>query len=490
MSLGDVGSSALRELWELLDEVQEAGFSLNPLDLVDNIRAIGELIQRVWTIASEPPAGDVEQIEAAAQVWRQVSGAMDDHAGGLRAIDVAQVWSGEAASACTLTVRRLATRYDDAVPLAQDAYRALISYADLIGDAQRLHSGVGDRLQAARGQLHWCAPWDIPDMISGVVDTLVDAIRTAIDAYQMADTAAEDCCAALERVADRMPFPEALAPGMSAFELMNVLSAREGQRPLVGDVVARASAQYDTLSAEDRARVDALMETAPSERHQAWILAAMAAGTSVDDLTTFAERIGEESSADLTRLLDPTAHQLVQQSGTTCGSASLVMAHMLNDPVYALSVLDPEETINERLKAEEETVHARTNDWTNESGLTMPWPTRLGTMPWGAAEEMNGAAGVDGTGYGATMVDSDSADDRQEAYDALNRAVADGRSAPVFVGNETLPRHVVLCIGRTDTGLQFYEPGCGGIVEVSEEDFVNGDVNLGGWDRPWAIVTP
>jgi hypothetical protein len=308
---------------------------------------------------------------------------------------------------------------------------------------------------------------------------------------------------------------------MSAFELMNVVSAAQGKRPLVGDVARRAAERYESLGEGAREVVDRLLAAAPSPEHRAWILAALASGASLETLANFAERIDGVDASGLAAILDPTQVKLVQQSDTTCGSASLVVARMLNDPVYALKVLaghdattgqdvpvpelddlprktleadgvaetDAEYALRARFHEAELQAKARTNDTVGTDGeRTLPWPDALGTSPWGAAEEMNGVAG--GDGYGVKLVDSGSPDDRQQAYDTLERAGRDGRPAPVYVGDGTSPRHVVLVVGAGDGTLQVYEPGSGMTVTVTEDAFVRGDVNLGGWGKPWAVVAP
>ena len=92
--------------------------------------------------------------------------------------------------------------------------------------------------------------------------------------------------------------------------------------------------------------------------------------------------------------------------------------------------------------------------------------------------------------YGVSMVDSSSPVDRQQAYDALEVAGRDGRPSAVYVGDGTSPRHVVLVVGAGDGTLTVYEPWDGRTVTVTEEQFVSGDVDLAGWERPWAVVTP
>ena len=497
MSASDVGGAVVRELWRMLDEIQEMHFSLDPRDLLHNIGVLGAMIERVWTIASQPPPGAPGDIEAVAGLWRDVSAANQTHADDLRTMDVAAVWSGPAADGCTATVRRLADRFEQASPLAGRASRALLDLADEIRAARRRHAEMGDHLRAAANRLAAGASWDVVDLLRDVAEELVEAVRAAIDAYQIADRAAATCAAVLRGVADQMPFPDTAVPGMSVFELMNVI-ATPGDRPLVGDVAQRAADRYAQLGEGAQQVVDDLLASARSPEHRAWLLAALASGASLETLANFADRIGEVDEAGLAELLDPTVHRLVQQTSTTCGSASLVVARMLNDPVYALEVLGGYDattgttdagTIEERFAAAELEAKARTNDSVGSDGeRTLPWPDAIGTSPWGAAEEMNGTAG--GDGYGVALVDSDSPSDRQQAYDALERAALDGRPALMYVGDGTIPRHVVLVVGSTDTGLLVYEPGGGGVVEISERDFVSGDTSVLGWGRPWAVVAP
>ncbi len=105
----------------------------------------------------------------------------------------------------------------------------------------------------------------------------------------------------------------------------------------------------------------------------------------------------------------------------------------------------------------------------------------VGRARWGTAG---------GSGYGVSLIDSDSATDRQDAYDQLERAVRDGKPAVVYSGNDMSPRHVVLVVGSENGSLTFYDPADGVTHTVTEEDFVSGDVDMGGWARPWAVVAP
>lgn len=498
MSAGDVAGAVVRDLWALLDEIQEMGFSFDPRDLVHNIGVLTAAIDRAWTVATDPPPGDPAAIEAAAALWRSAARSHRAQADDLTAFDVASVWHGTAAVACAATVRRLAGRLEDASALADRASKALEDHENEITRARRRHGEVGGHLRAAARRLGRCAPWEIPDMLGDVVEELVGALRAAIESYEIAGASETTCSASLRGISDGMPFPDAVGPGMSAFELMNVLSAARGGRPLLGDVAARAADRYAELGAGAREAVDQVLADAPSPEHRAWVVATLATGAPLETLTNFARHIADLPPSELATVLDPTTVELAQQSSTTCGSASLAVARMLNDPVYALKVLGGYDSVNgaedssdvtDRFAAAELETKARTNDSIGTDGeWVASWPDALGTSPWGAAEEMNGVGG--GEAYGVALVDSGSGADRQTAYDALERAALDGRPAPLYVGDGTSPRHVVLVVAAGDDALQVYEPGSGLTVTVSEHDFVRGDVDLGGWDRPWAVVTP
>lgn len=495
----------VRDLWAALDRIQEHGFSLNPLDVLRNVAALRDLVAHVWQVATEPPPGDPAAVEAAAVTWRRLGDALDARAGDLGAArgSLPTTWRGDAADGCDRTLRLLGDRFDDAASLARRAARILSAYADELTTARRRHADAAEALRAARDRIGPCAPWEWADLLGDVVRSVREAVDAVTSAYERAGRAAEGCEGELATIADRMPFPTGDGvPALTAFDLLDRHTRDETKRPLVGDTADRARQRYESLSAADQAEVDRLLAGLPTSEHRAWLLAALAGGADVTTLGRFAGRIDDLPPDALADVLDPTSTTLQQQSTTTCGSASLVFARMLNDPVYALRVLDGYDATtgstdttgkpDDRFAAEELAAKARTNDARDGSGgWSMPWPDAIGTSPWGAAEEMNGAAGVPGTGYGVGLVESDSPDDRRGAYQDLARAADQGRVSPLYVGDDASPRHVVLVVGRTEAGLQVYEPGRGVVVTVSEDVFVSGDVSvLGGWSRPWATVAP
>lgn len=513
----------VRDLWSLVDAIDELGFSFDPRDWVDNLWALRDLVDRAWDLVTALPPGDPDEIDRISYLWNDLKSALDGVGADLvtqrTTVDV--IWVGTAADLCRRSIRTMGNSVDDAVELAADAYRALASYSGEVAAAHLDHGGVADGVRAAAGTIGPCWPWEVPGRIRDFVSSLGDAVRAAIAAYTRALDAAALCSRVLDKVSDMMPFPVSGGPGLSAVESINLHTAGKEKRPLVGDVAERARSTYDDMNGADRLRIDQLLAGAPSAEHRAWITAVLASGADVDTIERFGNHIAAIEPDSLASVLDPTDPKVIgrtltdangkvrsmlrQQSDTTCGSASLIVARMLADPVYALRILDGYDAstdiddgagsstaeVSGRFADEEGVVKARTNSVVDSSGgLTMPWPPGLGTPPWGASDEMNNGAGVPGVGYNVRLVDSDSTKDAQHAYDALSRAADAGTPAPLYIGDAAAPQHVVLVVGREGDSLTIYDPGTGRMVSVSQTDFVAGTFEVAGWDRAWATVAP
>jgi hypothetical protein len=70
------------------------------------------------------------------------------------------------------------------------------------------------------------------------------------------------------------------------------------------------------------------------------------------------------------------------------------------------------------------------------------------------------------------------------------QAVALGHAVPLYVGNRSLPRHVVLVVGGDDAGLTAYDPASGGRATVTRDAFDRGALRVSGWSEPWFAVLP
>ncbi|EWT00462.1 hypothetical protein N865_15555 [Intrasporangium oryzae NRRL B-24470] len=191
----------------------------------------------------------------------------------------------------------------------------------------------------------------------------------------------------------------------------------------------------------------------------------------------------------------------VQQSSTTCGSASLTVARMLVDPEFAQWVREgvgpsvpgvaahATDPVAARFAAYEQIVAGRTNALLGVGGrLQLPWPRALGTPPWGARNELEHGAADPGARYSISWTRFRGPRQRATAYRVLRERVSHGRPALLYIGNGRLPRHVVLVVSRDATALHVYEPATGQVLPMTEDRFAGQRVGLAGWNVPWAVV--
>ena len=194
-------------------------------------------------------------------------------------------------------------------------------------------------------------------------------------------------------------------------------------------------------------------------------------------------------------------HGPIQQSPVTCGSACLTVARMLVDPLFAQWVSTGEPrlpgapdapTPDGRFAAYERIVQGLTNGlFPGERRPQLPWPRRLGTPPWGARRELERGAARRGTQYEIELLRPDDADALRVSYDRLVDVVAEGEPGLLYVGNDTLPRHVVLILpGDGDRTLDVYDPGSGRVGPLRRDDLVGHRLRLSGWDVAWIAVQP
>lgn len=194
----------------------------------------------------------------------------------------------------------------------------------------------------------------------------------------------------------------------------------------------------------------------------------------------------------------------LQQTSTTCGSASLTVARMLIDDDFAewvrsgarhpgrrgLTRLAGAGTPSQRFAAHEQVVKGRTNALRGAGGRwQLPWPHALGTPPWGGRNELEHGAAETGADYDVVWFRVGGRRRLEQAYAALSARVRPGRPALLYVGDAWLPRHVVLVMPGTG-GHEFnvYEPSGGQVIDLAKGTFVERRLDIGGWPVPWAAV--
>jgi len=191
-----------------------------------------------------------------------------------------------------------------------------------------------------------------------------------------------------------------------------------------------------------------------------------------------------------------------QQTRTTCGSASLTVARMLVNPLFARWIREgigkdardddvPEAgTEAQRFAAYEQVVARRTNSLLGAGRrLQLPWPRALGTPPWGALNELAFGAADPSADYDLQWFRLGGREALGRRYAALRSRVHAGRPALLYIGNAWSPRHVVLVMPATGgQELDVYEPSVGRVVDLPHDAFVERRLRMAGWDVPWAAV--
>jgi hypothetical protein len=191
---------------------------------------------------------------------------------------------------------------------------------------------------------------------------------------------------------------------------------------------------------------------------------------------------------------------LVQPDPTTCGSCTLVMARMINDPSYAgflVNGVNPASgesapgTIQDRFKQQSLAMHRLTSRFKDSGGgWQIPWPRALGTPPWALAREMTNEAGEKGTSYRALPM---LPGQRSDVFRRIASLAGAGHAVPLYVGNRWSPRHVVLVLPGDDASresVHIYDPASGRRYPIAAADFTAGHLDVAGWQVPWAVVVP
>ncbi len=489
---------------DTVSRLREVLASVEDIDLWppwDAAQTIVDAVALAVSIATEPPAPDPGDVSDAAAAWRQaavsVESGCDDLATTRDAIGPAS-WDGTSGDAFRSSLGRLRTRTATVPPAARAVATALEALAGDMTAARTRHQQADDEL---RGHLHlswgdlW--PWELVDHLRGVVSGVVHAITEAIGAYQDAADAVATAKAAVVAAMDEIDLPDELPGGVSPIAVVNGWEDEDG--PLSGSALEDYD---DALAALDPAQQQAVRDAlaaAGSDAERAWIMAGVASGLSGAALTRYLARLHTMTPDQLDDLDPPTDGSYSQPDQTTCGSSTLVMSRMLNDPAYALwmqtgydaetGTTDPR-TPEQRFADESLAMHDRTNAAHDRDGdLQFPWPEAAGTQPWAVAAEMSseGGSGVPGRDYEVQTV---SPSDRGATYDAIAGSVESGSTVPLYVGDTTRPGHVVLVTGSEGGSLTLYDPATGQEQTVSRDDFTHGRLGISGWDEPWFAVTP
>ncbi len=415
-----------------------------------------------------------------------------------------QVWVGEASESACDVITAAAKEVDRVVAVYGDVGRELDILADAIALAKAKHNDGYAAMAGVRNELDGVNnPWDFGHA-EEIKSKGVSASAMLRDAAVIAEDAGKKAASRLDDLAsqaragklassnltsvDKLVLTQAAAPG-GPEDLNAILSANDA---------TRAGDRLDKLSAEDRARMDALLDNAKSPQEKAYLMKALAAGHNVGDIENFDRQIHDHGDDPqwlrdrLTPIVtpdhdtttgqnDPDTYQgsgWSQDQRPTCVAYSTMTARAQVDPLYSLNLTtgghpgdpayDNPQAFHERARVESERIYSEGRD--------------VGWHPFGQGDGMNTKQGVSvankeispATGGHYEHKDLDNADDRRNVLPEVEHAVDNGRPVPVQVRGDG--GHQMMIIGHEGDKLQIYNPW-GHTVWVSEDDFINGHMD-------------
>lgn len=499
MTLLDVA----KELQSLLAKLQ--GISLwSPVDAAHTLIRLLVTAARVALFKPDPQP---ENIELAAADWRKATQLWDaaelDLGSTQRGI-TASVWDGEAGESCRSSLSATRVRFDSVSQATQHVEQALRTCSTDMASARSLHGeGYRDLLSAAAPINLLQLPWDLASEVADRIALAGTGIGKLIKAYTDADQAIRACGASMQAGLDGVQLPRHTAPGMSAIDQTNLPSSAGGYQqdtgPLRGNTAQRAQQALDAMSPDERAQAEHLLGEAADPEKKAWILAAIGSGLTGTALAAYASQLASLDS-DQMGVLDPLSAKNVgrftQPDRTTCGSSTIVMSRMINDPAYAMYIqtgIDPRGVLPDATGTSPEkrfgnaalAMHDETNQW---------WPQAWGTLPQAVDDQMSHPdhpAGVPGTTYRSRLVDLSAP---EPTYDAILDAVSRGHTVPLYSYGINEPgsgAHVTLVVGASGDTVTVYEPGKGKFVTMTRNEFNQADLRRPtSWTTPLSVSLP
>ncbi len=467
---------------------------LNPLTVIEVIVEVGRAV-------AVPPPGDPAGLLDLSDAFTAAGNNVARLVADVRSIadgTLPEIWKSDGGDRAARVVGATADLMSGAQPAFHTAANALLAYAGKVRVLQAEHARLRQELVHAA-----LDPLTSVSIIAGIIAGCIALYRQSLDAAdEIRGRLADVTGAARAAAAWRGGTPPARAVVLADTRI-DAGSTGVDNGILSPAQLRRAGQIRAGLPADQREKLDALLARAGTDEERAYLLKALAAGHSVDELVAFDAQIHGRS--DLVGRLSPinpnrpgdAGFSYVDANGnlhtvpiqqldeTTCGSTSILAARLMNDPIYALqftagSPTDPQE-VQDRLLHEEQRIHHSTN---------LLWPEQLGTTPWGLSNELNQHTKELGTGYDWHLVDDTDPRSVDPAMRAAVSAADQGHPVPVMIGN-AIPGHYILLVGHDGDDLVFYDP-TGAVKRIPATDFLDGHlVDLGdGFQHVQAVVTP
>jgi hypothetical protein len=466
--------------------------------------------------SSEQAAGE-DPIHGRSEAAHQLSQAFNDAArplydaqealADIRKLNVDGAWTGAAHNAAADAVKAL---YDDVVRAYlnfKEIADHLRAYGERLAPAQRNDETGQAELRQAAADANKLTFGPIPKIAGLGYDG--DAMRAAhhlamagIDARVAAHTEARDNGAdftsAMHDIASKARGRNLGSGSLTPIDDVILAEAGEGQSSILTPAMEkRASDALNGLSNEDRARMLTLLATSISPEQRAYLMKALAAGYSVDEVAKFDTMIAAHGNDPdwLDQHLSPLAldssvsndqknwnkfdgAEWSQGENPTCVASSTVVARAEVDPLYALQLtsgghpgdpaFDNPAAFTDRLHDEQKSVYDGGRHW-----YVNWWHDG---MTDGQSETITNAEIAPHTGTGYDNVEMKDQQSRETTMRSVERAVDDGYPVPLIVRQDGEGGHQMMVIGHAEGNLQIYNPW-GYTYWVTEDEFVAGRVD-------------
>ncbi|MFD4904233.1 peptidoglycan-binding protein [Kitasatospora purpeofusca] len=448
------------------------------------------------------PQGDPGRLGELAAAYNTASSRLDQAQMKVEKVaseSLPNAWTGQVGEKAAEVVKASAddlTRCRDTLGKGAGQLTAL---AGALSEAQTLHGRGHAPLAEALALLHEITVAGAPDPFHWDDDKMHTAkaraqegIKSIVDAAVKAETAGRAAVRELNALASKALAGRFKNKGLGAADkLVLVDAALDGNQVhgsiLTANDVTRAGQAMDRMSDADRVRFDQLLAGCKSPEERAYLMKALAAGHSYDEVKRFDDLIHEHadnpgwlgeriSPVQLDATSDqqaPTGYKGVNWSQgqyPTCVAASTVTARAMVDPLFAFQLTtggrpgDPAYDNGDAAKA-------RWGEETRRVYDTRAWWHfgEGGMWNWESDDIADDEIGKH-TGAEYRNVDLDSRDKRQSALTEIERVIDEGKPVPVSVRGDG--GHQMMIIGHRGDQLEIYNPW-GYTVWVSEADFVN-----------------
>ncbi|MEU6235208.1 peptidoglycan-binding protein [Kitasatospora sp. NPDC047058] len=506
---GESTTQRCKALGDRLKDVREAD-SKN--DLISAIKG---------ALAVHAPLGDPGVIEATGKRYQRAaadSNQLHQDVMTVANAGLPDVWTGSTGAKAAEVVAAAARAVDQQTTALHNGGIALLHLADALRSAQSqdgtARSGLQQVLSSLGGEDGWFDDWfegdDEEEARKQAQQAAVPHVDAMLNAARKADEAARAAARDLNKLASEARAGKMRTNGVTAADKLVLAETSGANGPtelnelLTANDMQRSGEYLDKMNDKDRADFEKLLADSKSPQERAYLMKALAAGHSMDEIRAFQGKIHGKDPQWLREHLTPvytededrasggtngngsnknTDHVRFgtaqwQQADTegTCVASSTVTARAMVDPLYALDLTggpsgqenDPE-AFKQRLLAEQHRVHKEGDGGKNWDGMKPDGKEKV------LEKEVSPHTGAD-FDY-KKMPDSDA---RRELLPDIEKAVADGK--PVPVGVEGYDKdgkrsgHAMMIVGQEGNMLQIYNPW-GTTTWVSEEDFVNGHMD-------------